>query len=399
MMVAAMSPVQTANPQWSWVYTDTVMHTKQALHDFLVAKYSTVAALNTAWGSNYTTFDSSGTQITGELIGNGDGSTLSFNYSLKHLVPSKLSVQIFVNKTPVAGDTANGDMFGPEVTGRINQKAGVLMLVWRPGHAPPPEASITVNYIQNGWGIGAGFMDEDARPAHQIWMGNDWIAMSNANGNVKADMNAFLQQMAGQYFQTCRKELKAVLPNIMYLGPDSLSGYSLPSPAPVLKAAAQYIDAFVTANDGPIFTQAMMDYIEQNYGDKPYFGSYYSAANPDSALNGYPNPVNPGAFTTQAARGQTYYNQMVQMLQTMQTTAGNHPYIGLTWFDYVDLWSLKQNLGLVTHLDNAYDGHEAVTATVPCAPPLSQYTCGGEVANYGDVITSVKAANILWLTQ
>jgi hypothetical protein len=397
MMVAAMSPVQTANPQWNWVYSDTVLHTKQALRDFLVAKNSTVAALNTAWGSNYTTFDSSGTQITGELIAVGDGATLAFNHTFAHPVPSKLSVQIFVNQVPIAGDTQNGDIFGPDVTGRINQKAGGLMLVWRPGHAPPPQASITVNYIQNGWGIGSGFMDEDARPAHQSWMGNDWIAMSNANANVKADMNAFLQQMAGQYFQTCRKQLKTVFPNIMYLGPDSLSGYSVPPPAPVLKAAAQYIEAFVTANDGPIFTQAMMDYIEQNYGDKPYFGSYYSAANPDSALNGHANPVNPGGFTTQADRGQTYYIQMVQILQTMHTTAGNHPYIGLTWFDYVDSWGEKINWGLVTHLDNAYDGHEAVRAAVACSEPISRYRCGGERADYGDLISSVAKANTLWL--
>jgi hypothetical protein len=171
----------------------------------------------------------------------------------------------------------------------------------------------------------------------------------------------------------------------------------VPPPAPVLKAAAQYIEAFVTANDGPIFTQAMMDYIEQNYGDKPYFGSYYSAANPDSALNGHANPVNPGGFTTQADRGQTYYIQMVQILQTMHTTAGNHPYIGLTWFDYVDSWGEKINWGLVTHLDNAYDGHEAVRAAVACSEPISRYRCGGERADYGDLISSVAKANTLWL--
>jgi hypothetical protein len=223
-------------------------------------------------------------------------------------------------------------------------------------------------------------MDEDDRPAHKSWMGTDWIAMSNANPNVKTDMNTFLGQMAAQYFQTCQTQLKAVFPNIMYLGPDSLSTWGGPPPAPVLKAAGQYLDAFLTA-DSNVFTQAEMDFIEQNFGDKPYFGSFYSTANPDSALSAYPNTVGPGGFATQAARGQAYYNDMVQMLQTAHTTAGNFPYIGTIWWQYIDNPSEKLNWGIITHLDNAYDGHEAVTATVPCSPPLSQYTCGQEAKN------------------
>jgi hypothetical protein len=35
---------------------------------------------------------------------------------------------------------------------------------------------------------------------------------------------------------------------------------------------------------------------------------------------------------------------------------------------------------------------------VTCSSPEQAYTCGGEAANYGNVITSVKAANSLWLT-
>jgi hypothetical protein len=50
----------------------------------------------------------------------------------------------------------------------------------------------------------------------------------------------------------------------------------------------------------------------------------------------------------------------------------------------------------VTLLDNAYDGNEAVPATVKCSAPLQMYPCGGEAKSYGDVMTSVKAANALW---
>jgi hypothetical protein len=41
-------------------YPDRRVHTKYALRDFLAGKYATVSALNAAWRSSYTTFDSAG---------------------------------------------------------------------------------------------------------------------------------------------------------------------------------------------------------------------------------------------------------------------------------------------------------------------------------------------------
>ena len=55
------SPTQATNPFLGGApYTDTKVYTKYALRDFLQAKYGTIGALNTAWGSTYTTFDSAG---------------------------------------------------------------------------------------------------------------------------------------------------------------------------------------------------------------------------------------------------------------------------------------------------------------------------------------------------
>jgi hypothetical protein len=398
MQVASMSPFQAANSRLGWVYSDTTIYTKQALRDYLASKYSTVTGLNTAWGSNYTTLDSSGVAVTGEALGTGDGTTVSFLRTIAKMKPTPFTVQVLVNGMPVAGDLGNGTMFGPNVTAStITYATGSLSVTFTAGNAPPVGATITVNYIQNGWGIGTGFMDEDDRPAHQVWMGTDWVGMSNANPNVKSDMNVFLGQMATQYFQTCQTRLKAVFPNIMYFGPDSLSTWGGPPPASVLQAARNYLDAFLTA-DTNVFTQAEMDFIEQNWGDKPYFGSWYSTANPDSALSAYPNHTPPSGFATQGARGQGYLS-MMQSLQSAQTSTGNFPYIGSIWWQYIDNYSEQLNWGIITHLDNAYDGHEAVISTVQCTPPLSQYTCGGEAANYGDVITPIKGANILWTTK
>ena len=52
---------------------------------------------------------------------------------------------------------------------------------------------------------------------------------------------------------------------------------------------------------------------------------------------------------------------------------------------------------MVTQSDNAYDGHEAQTASISCSAPEQAYTCGGESHNYGNLISSVLIANGLWL--
>jgi hypothetical protein len=425
MMVAAMSPLEAANSYPGYVYANTRIYSKLALRNALATEYGTVAALNTAWGSSYTTFDSSGTcvgsqpitcasSVSADSIGTGNGSTLTFTTTLSLTTISGFSLQILVAGTPVAGDNdqngysaPNGTLWGPNASGTINYSTGALSITFTAGNAPANGAAITATYVANGWRIGTGFLDEDDRVSHQGWMGSDWTAMSNANSTVKADMNTFLQALAAQYFSTCRTQLKAVFPNVMYLGPDSLSSYGIPSPAPVLKAAGSYIDAFLTLNYGQVYTQAMMDYIESNYGDKPYFGSYYAAANPDSAMSSFSKPYCwfSGCFTTQAAKGTEYYNEMVGMLQTTHTTSGNYAYIGLTWWAFTDLPNQGTNWGLVTDHDNAYDGHEAASGSVTCSAPLAAYTCGGEptpsgggAPPFGDLITPVKSANALWLS-
>jgi hypothetical protein len=372
MLVATMSPLQTANSSLGFVYADTLIHSKKALRDALVAQYATVGSLNTAWGSSYTTFDSSGvcigsqpitcaTSVSADSVGTGDGATLTFNATLSHSTIAGFSLQILVAGTPVAGDTGGGVIFGPNASGTINSSTKALSITFTAGHAPANLAAITATYVANGWGIGTGFLDEDNRVSHNSYFGTDWVAMSNANATTVADLNVFYQAIAAKYFSDCQTQIHSVYPNIMDLGPDALSNWVTPPPAPVLKAAALYTDAFVTGTD-TVFPQARMDFIEANYGDKPYFGSFYATANPDSALSAYPDLgyIN---FSTQAAKGSAYSTMVTDQLQTAHTTAGNFPYIGTYWWEYYDNWGEHLNWGLVTHLDNAYDGHEAATSS------------------------------------
>ena len=409
--VATMSPVQTANSVLGFVYANTTVFSKAAWSTYLSNKYVTIGALNTAWGSSYTTFGSSGTTITGELVGTGDGTTLTFpTHTLANLTPSRFSVQILVAGTPVGGDTGGGTIYGKNLTAStVNYTTGAVSITFTAGNAPASGAAITVNYVQNGWEIGTGILDEDDRVSHQGWMGNDFIFLSNTNATVKSDINTFFEQMAEFYFKECHDDLKAAFPNMMYLGPDSLGTHAVPPPAPVLQAAGKYMDAFILNGVVP-FTQAMQDYIETNAGDKPYIGGFYTFANPDSALSAFPNLNNFAGYSSQVPRGKAYYDLANAMLNTAHTTSGNFPYIGIIYWELIDNFSEKVNWGMITHFDNAYDGSEPSSSALACSPPLQSFTCGSEptpagggIPPFGNLIggsaTGLTSGNFLWLSS
>jgi len=394
-VTATMTPVQTALSLYKAVYSDTTVYTKKAWHDYLVGKYGTVGALNTAWTSNYTTFDSSGTTITGEAVGTGDGSTLTFTHALNKLVPSAFSVQVFVAGIPVAGDLGNGTIYGPTgQSGTINYESGALSVTFTT--APLAGQSIKVNYVQNGWAIGTGLMDEDGRTEHQAWLGTDYTFNTDTNPNVLTDFDAFLFQLANQYLSVIKTEVLAVFPHYLLLGPDAIGGWHAPARAQVYQAAALNLDVLTTPGQflDSLF-QSRWDFIAQYLGDKPVLVGSYLAANLNSPYASTAN--SPKDLPTQQARGLSYYNTLLAVKGLAITATGSHPLIGSSWWQYTDNASEQENWGLVTLLDNAYDGHEDVSTILTCSPPFQAYSCGGEAANYGDVITSVKSANLFWL--
>ncbi len=399
-LVATMTPVQTALQLYPTVYIDTTVYTKKAWHDYLVGKYGTIGALNAAWNSDYTTFDSTGTVVRGEAVATGDGATLTFAHTMAHLTPTPYSVQIFVNGTPVAGDLGHGTIgtiYGPAGQGgTITYADGLLSLTFTT--APAAGSLITVNYIRNGWGIGTGLMDEDGRPSHQVWLGSDYYGLTDANPDVKTDMDAFLFQTARQYLGMCKTEVRKVFPNVLLLGPDSLGSWQAPPPRQVLQAAATNLDVMiggVGTSPSPTY-QTKLDFVYEYLGDKPLITGAYNRANPGSSWAAFPISTD---WPTQLARGQAYYDERLFLASVAFTTTGSHPFIGLSWFQYTDNPSEKANWGLVSMLDNAYDGNEDRSAVVPCTAPIQTLTCGGEPGDYGDAITQVRAANSYWLTQ
>jgi hypothetical protein len=58
--IALVTKFQQDGSPWVTSYTDRKVYTKYALRDFLAGRYGTVQALNAAWGSSYSTFDTAG---------------------------------------------------------------------------------------------------------------------------------------------------------------------------------------------------------------------------------------------------------------------------------------------------------------------------------------------------
>lgn len=485
--------------------TDQVLYVKKAWHDFLVAKYGTIGALNTAWGSTYTTFGSSATQVTGESIGTTDGTMFTYSHTLSNggtISPD--SIRVFADGVMIAGDcfhpnrgdacnptvgTVTAGIWGPTASGgsinystkaltvgytsvykyinslicttsgtpnctletadyddaALNATVGDYLTVkgstccnlakeqitaksadvggffaytltntaarngtetWTGGFrnqtakvlVPSAGKVLTVDYQVGGWASGGtGLMDEDGRPAH-TWMGTDPYALSDANPNTETDLRAGLNSLTSAYFISMKAGIAAAFASAgrdapMYVGPDSFGTWTAPPRKEVLQAAAGVVDIGIMGSaEGFTLTQPMLDYIAQWYGH-PFLDGVFIQANPDSPYSAFATSE---SFATQPLRGASYLNTVSSWLAAT-TSAGFNPRVGFAWWQYGDNTAENTNWGLVTVKDNAYDGVEAVTGSVTCSAPTNAYICGGEVANYGNVITSVIAANALWL--
>lgn len=443
-MVLITSPMQSFNADPSTrgvpeVYTDTKVYSKTAmpdppahcsiqtpcsLRDYLFKKYQgRITALNAAWGSNYTTFDSSGTAVTGEVVGTGDGTTVSFSHSLAQTPVAPESAQVFLTRALQGGDC-------PQFTGKCRGPAGggsfaggtlapassityatgqITVTFSRP---PPPSASIIVNYIACGWTCGTGLMDEDGR--HTAWLGTNPYCLTpatacdgkdnplpNANPNLGADLDAWVAQFAAEYFATQSKALKAAAPHVLFFGLDTTGGtWGVPARKEVLEGAAPYVDGlfvewFGNQPDQPTANQ-IYAYQTRFLGDKPLLNFMTLNAQPDSAMFAF-NPVGALTLSTQPLRGQQWNTIVTNMLNTL-SFSNTYQWIGVVWWGSHDFTNFeKTDWGLKTALDNAYDGHEAVVAKVSCSPPLEKHACGGEKRDYGDAITWIKRANHAWI--
>ncbi|MGB6874402.1 MAG: Ig domain-containing protein [Candidatus Acidiferrales bacterium] len=453
------SPVQTyiqATPQGSvtLLYTATQNYSKSlatnpttacsisnpcSLRDYLWQKYKgSVANLNAAWGSDYTTFDSSGTQVTNQAIGTGDGTTTTFSFTIpaEDRPVSPYSVQVSVGGTVQMGDcpwfhsgcitsTTDSGTLGSPTSNYVKQSSSIIN--YSTGDvtisfvtAPAKGTSIALSYVHGGWMAGGtGLMDEDG--SHTAWVGTNPFclegadpnyptyfscaagsanAVPNANSTLGTDLDNWVSQMAAKYFKTMHDDLKAVS-HVPYFGLDNMGSWGVPAYSKFMEGAAPYLDgAFVTLAPWQVSQaefSSLYQYTTRYLGDIPLMTFNILSSQTDSSMSCYANPGNPNSdFATQATRGQAWYNG-VQYLLTTPGYNGDYPLVGFNWWSWQDFQDYNQ--GLVSIHDNAYDGHEDVPGVVACSSPEQTLSCGKEATSYGDAISQIKAANLLWLKQ
>jgi len=301
-----MAPVQYVNPYSSPAgqqYGDQKVYTKYALRDYLKSKYGTIAALNAAWGSSYTTFDNDG-----------------------------------------------------------------------------------------GWPNGLGLLDENGRASHK-WLGKGNSELppdSGANPRLVADLDEFLYRMARQYLSVHRDALKAVAPSALFFGATSTGGWFAPARAPIYRAAGEIQDVVSVTTD---CSQAQLDFITKATGDVPLIIWEGMVANPDSSRWRHKDSDVASAswyVKTQEARGERYRQRLDALFTLTSSSTGANPYVGMMWWWWLDMIGEQKNWGLVSLMDNAYDGVEATRT-----PGIDAwgYRTGGEEKNYGNFIGPARDTN------
>ena len=410
------------------VYADTQFYSKTELSNWLQQTgdngpgYSSIAALNAAWGSNYDSFGSDAVNYKGQTCATGNGTAGPYTCTLVTPV-TPLSVQIFVAGILTAGDDGAGPLASsPTGVGNLRQNgqtSPIGSMTYATGSisvtftaAVPVGTQITVNYQTGGWGSGHGLLDEDgtcpAEYTSSCWVPTDAYLLAGATSAMKTDLDNFLYHFAKQYANVEKTQINAVAPGVLYIGPDLLGSYGTPARGPVLKGFAQYVDVMMlpavpTTNPFGTVTddQARIDYVAQYAGDKPWFNWQGFWAQADSYMSVYTDPS--PMFNTQAARGQYYQTWMNNIVTATVSSrcncasAGTSPIVGLAWWQYTDEQEEHANWGLATLRDDPYDGVSATTSQGYDSwgyPTGCLTTYGCEQASYGDFIDYVTNANL-----
>ncbi|HXW54774.1 MAG TPA: Ig domain-containing protein [Candidatus Cybelea sp.] len=394
-LTAITSPVQTYSA-WPWypairtLHTDTQVYTKTAWSSFLQRRYGSIQKLNATWKSNYTTFGSSGVPVREEIVGAGDGSRKVFSKALARSTAAPHSVAVFESGKMVAGDDGLGRVRSPAdtVVGSVNYTRGFLSVTFKT--APPTGAVITVNYWYGGWPkricAGTGLLDEDGSSR---WIGEDFLALSDTDFAVKADMEAFLKQQLDTYFSEMSSAIRGWLPHHLLAGPGGLSPMARPI---VFQEAGKYIDYLdVGVDDSDVqaaggLSRALLNVY--SHLQKPIEASLTVTSQEDSPWSTFHRSSDD--YPNQRARGETYASKLGTILG-LEDSDGVHFVVDFDFFAWTDKRAESANFGLVSSLDNAYDGTEDQT-NIGYDP--WGFKTGGEGRNFGDFIDLVESANV-----
>ena len=231
-----------------------------------------------------------------------------------------------------------------------------------------------------GWPSGKGLLDESGRGP---WVGTDFDRLTRTAPQVRSDLDAFLYEYAKRYFTVTAGSVRRRWPNTLVFGPATLNGWGGLTRGPILRAAGESVDVLQAIISG----QRALDLTVKYAGDLPIVTWTGVHANSDSAL--WRHPHTEFTLKAQEERGR-YYANTTAFLVDATTPSGVKPVVGHRLWAWVDSWGEKRNWGLVSFLDNAYDGKEAVRA--PGKDPWG-FPTGGEERDYGDFLSGVRRAN------
>jgi hypothetical protein len=398
--------------QWNSnaLFTSQTNNTKAQLSAFLSTEYTTIAALNTAWGTGgyYTSFGTTGTQVTGGACATGNGGS---SYSCTpHVNIDPYSLRIDVAGSPICADNGAGTLMGPSNAscGTVTYSSGAITIT----NTVASGTAITVDYWHDGYGVGKGILDEWDNPAVHAWVGDQYCLNNGYNNGAEAcyagsvttaayitDMNNFLQQYVTQFFTVMKTAYLNALPsghqNKLFFGMSNLGQVPGRSPArcPVLAGAAAVADVVAVSTDT---STAQLNFITSCIGNKPFTIWESVSAEADSDWYGYAGSVTVGTWdkATQALRAVQYNSDIENLWNYCNPTTGNCQWVGENWWAFLsESFYDHLNLGLVSWRDNAYNGVETVTGSVSCSSPAQAYTCGSEQKNYGNFLGPATITN------
>jgi hypothetical protein len=252
-------------------------------------------------------------------------------------------------------------------------------------------ANYTTFGSDGSWPGGSGLLDENGRPSHP-WLGTGDPALppsAGANPNLVRDLDEFLYLIARQFLSTERDALRTVAPHTLFFGPTTIGGWWAPARAPIYRAARESLDVISITTDA---SQRQLDFVAGAAGDMPLMVWEGVVANADSSQ--WRHTKQPGISAswfvdTQEARGE-HYRQDMENLFNARPSTGAHPFVGHLWWAWTDSLPEERNWGLVSLMDNAYDGYEAGKSL---GTDAWGFPTGGEERNYGDFLGPARAVN------
>jgi len=217
------------------------------------------------------------------------------------------------------------------------------------------------------WPNGKGLLDESGRGT---WIGGDSGQLTTARPQVRADLSAFLEIFADEYFSAAAKAVRAYTPNHLVFGPAALGVSNRPE---VLRAAARHLDALQIAWPKRAELWPLIDKVYAVTG-KPMFVWTTFLSQRDSGFKNKPADIWYEDYPTQAERGAAYESYV----RRLAVTPG---IVGIDWWAWMDkiTGGENSNFGLVNINDDPYEQfltavvrtHRAIPALLKQAVPGS----------------------------